>query len=141
MSCSGCGRNWIIVNKKYNLCNLCNTNRLHPEKTSKEFRYQKQQQQQKKRNEREPTGELKMFQSLWSIRPHICSGCGERLNYFSVGWFSHCIRKSRGEEFRLVSEIIFIECRKCHDIQDNGLWSERIKLNNFHDKMKVIKKL
>lgn len=135
--CSNCGKPYKIINKKFNLCQLCNNKRLHPNQVKKIYQFKRTQL---KPSVREPTGELELFRKIWRDRPHICTGCGNPLHFFHVNFFSHCIAKSLGEEFRMPEEIIFLECNDCHTIQDKGTLEQRHKLKNFDAKMKVIKK-
>jgi len=65
------------------------------------------------------TGEANLFKQIWSERPHICENCKGDLGHEAKAWFfSHRVRKSRGEKYRLDPENIDLHCLKCHELWD-----------------------
>lgn len=123
MSCLGCNRNYIIVNKKYGLCQVCNHIRLHPEKSNKDNRdtfTQKKyypikrtaivstKQTKEKRKELLKLDEATYF-IVFSSKPHKCEECGKPLpssfkdkngNINAIFQYSHILTKSAFPEFR-----------------------------------------
>jgi len=88
---------------------------------------------------KKPTGERAVHQSIWEKRPHICTGCNQRLNTPHAMFFSHIIPKKKRNDLRLVEENYLLECMQCHHIWDNGTIKQKMELNNFDEKLAYIK--
>ncbi len=54
------------------------------------------------------TGELEIFQEIWSERPHICQVSGDPIPYFDINCFSHVVMKSLSKKLRLDKENIWL---------------------------------
>lgn len=139
--CKNCGKQKLIVNKKYGLCIECNYFRIHgetpiqaaikrekeQEKEKNRIKWQKQKEAPKKK--RKATGELKMFKEIWEERSHFCQNkmCGRYLgeNLMPI-FFSH--RKSKGAypALRLCKDNIDLLCAECHQKWETGKRSEII---------------
>lgn len=123
MSCLGCNRNYIIVNKKYGLCQVCNHIRLHPEKSNKDntdtFIQKKYYpikrtkivstpKTKQKRKDLLKLDEATYF-IVFSSKPHKCEECEKPLpsvfkdkegNINAIFQYSHILTKSAFPEFR-----------------------------------------
>lgn len=86
-----------------------------------------------------PTGEGELHVKLWLERPHICTGCDEKLYIIKPSAFSHTIRKAEDESLRLVEENFELECDTCHAIWDQGKWEDIVQQKNFKKRMEYIK--
>ena len=123
MSCNNCNRNYIIVNKKYGLCQECNHKRLHPEKSDKDntdtfvqkkyypLKRTKIVSTAKTKQKRKTMKELDFatYFAVFASKPHKCEECGKSLpsvfkdregNINAIFQFSHILTKSAFPEFR-----------------------------------------
>lgn len=99
--CSHCKKNALIVVKK-GYCQRCNKE-LKDSKKKAEGKYKAPKQYVKKK-----TGELEIFQEIWSERPHICQVSGDPIPYFDINCFSHVVMKSLSKKLRLDKENIWL---------------------------------
>lgn len=70
-----------------------------------------------------PTGEGKMFLTIWSERPHYCTNqkCKEYLGEEPLAhFFAHLKSKGAHSEARFDKKNITLLCFDCHFIYDNG---------------------
>ena len=64
---------------------------------------------------RKPTGEAKLFQEIWEIRPHECVVCGAHIEEAGPINFSHLLPKGSYRSMRLDPRNIHIKCAACHE--------------------------
>ena len=102
--CRKCGKNRIIVNKHFYLCEQCNNIRLESKKDTK------------------CTGELEIFEEIWKEREHLCVNCGRYLGEeLNICFFSHIKPKSIYPELRLNKDNIELNCFDCHFEHEFGI--------------------
>lgn len=119
--CKECGRECLIVNKKYSLCNSCNRKRLGRKDNVSHIKTKFLKSSSIKRKAKKPTGERELFIEIWEERPHYCEHCGvflgdEPLLHF----FAHEKSKGSHPELRLVKTNIHLWCHTCHYLHDFG---------------------
>lgn len=108
--CNGCSKYCFIVNKTYNLCSSCNSERLHGKNKDKRT---------KMRFTRKKTGEAELFAKIWEERSHYCENCGAFLgDEARVHFFSHIKSKASHPELRLDPSNIELLCMACHHARD-----------------------
>ena len=124
MTCSNCGKNYNIVNKKYGLCQLCNHSRLHPENTQLDEhrgRIFKKEYKPLKRTKIKSTSKTKdkrkeilekdkaTYFIVFSTKKHQCEECRKSLpNKFvdnngdinAIWQYSHILSKGSHPEYR-----------------------------------------
>lgn len=116
--CKNCAKQYVIVNKKYYLCQNCNYKRLHKGKTEYEVSIEK-----KKLNpiiKVQATGESELFKEIWKERPNICVHCKRVLHKFNIWYFAHIKPKSTHPKLRLDKNNIRILCVDCHFSETNN---------------------
>ncbi len=65
---------------------------------------------------RKPTGEAKVFGSIWEQREHVCEVCKVYIHEATAGNFSHLLNKGTYPEFRLDPRNVVLKCSSCHDL-------------------------
>jgi len=96
-SFKGCEKERIIVNRTRKLCQYCNAKRLA-----------------KGKPEKQPTGELALFQEIWNEREHKSQIDGTPLKDFKVVYFSHILSKGAYGGFRLLKQNIVLKTLQQH---------------------------
>lgn len=72
---------------------------------------------------RKPTGELEVFKSIWSERPHFSQVSGKFLgDDLNVSFFSHILPKSHYKRFRLNKQNIVLKTEEEHFKWENQSW-------------------
>lgn len=67
-------------------------------------------------NKEQHEKDLQFYQSIWSVRRHVCFNCNKGLGYEpNLLYFHHIIRKSSHPEFRYDEENIVLLCGECHN--------------------------
>jgi hypothetical protein len=79
---------------------------------------------------RKPTGERKVFDSIWGKRPHRSFLSGADINWvegtdFYVNVFAHVLAKGKYPKFRLLEENILLLTVEEHRLLDTGTEEER----------------
>ena len=129
-------KRWIVIKKPY-LCKVHNNIRKRGGKPV----IKKVVKSSIKYKKKKPTGEWKMFEEIWKVRDHICTGCDKQLNDQMIPhYFSHILKKGTYPSLRLDPDNIMIECVDCHQIQDYGTIDQRKTLLNFDKKLEYILK-
>jgi len=113
-TCKSCGRDRLIVNSHFCLCDFCNKKRLSDKRAEKLL----SKTPSKKPYKRKPTGELKMFKEIWAERPHKCFITGKNL-VFDVRCFAHILPKSTHPRWRLEKSNIVLLHPSIHSIFDH----------------------
>lgn len=158
MSCNNCNRNYIIVNKKYGLCQECNHKRLHPEKSDKgnkgtfiqkkhyPLKRTKIVSTAKTKQKRKTMKELDFatYFAVFASKPHKCEECGKPLpsifkdkegNINAIFQYSHILTKSAHSEYRHCSWNFQRLCLSCHQIYEFG---NRKKMKTYLTSKQVV---
>ena len=162
MSCSGCGKNYIIVNKKYGLCQVCNHNRLHPvsdtlarpESTISKKRYYPLKRTKIKSTAytKEKRKELlKLDEAVYFIvfnqKECKCEECGKKLpttfkdkdgNINAIWQYSHILSKGAFCEHRHNPDNFNKLCFDCHQQWEFG---DKSKMKIYEHNQLIIQKL
>ena len=148
MSCSKCGNNYNIVNKKYNLCQPCNHKRLHPEEDTRKgysppFTQTIIQKEYKpiKRSKIVSTGRAKMKRKeilekdkityfiVFNSKSNFCEECDSLLpdkfldkngNINAIYQYSHILSKGSHPEHRHNPKNFNRFCFDCHQKWEFG---------------------
>lgn len=86
--------------------------------------------EKKKPIKRKPTGELKLFEDIWSRRPHRSQFSLTPIDNFDVRCFAHVLPKSMYKQLRLEQRNIKLLTPDEHDMQTNiarSDWSKEFK--------------
>lgn len=121
--CKGCGKDKLLKNKTFSLCDDCNQLRLHgKDRFTRRIEKIKSRQVKvklKKIKPRKTTGEAKLFKEIWFEREHICHNCGIFLgNEMKTFFFMHIKAKGAHPGLRLTKENISLACYDCHTAYD-----------------------
>ena len=123
--CSECGEDKIIVKPSKKLCYKCNEVRLDQTRVAKP----KTSIKAKKK----PSGELVLFQSIWSTRSQVSYLSGKDLsstpNYLWLNMFAHVLSKSQSKypKFKLYAKNIILLSPDEHYLLDFGTEDQRLK--------------
>jgi len=159
--CKKCDRKTPIVNRKYQLCQQCNWERLHPVEGSYSSNRKKQQVKllrslqanlkpiksrtrlsQMSTKQRQVARDLAdVYKEISIMRIKVCTGCGteHRLSH------SHLIPRSRRKDLEASHANITYHClsmgdtKGCHDIWEHGSIDDKKMLNDFEKSMQYIK--
>lgn len=116
--CRGCGKNRLIVNKTFVLCDDCNQLRLHgKDRFTRKVENIKSQQENRKSNK--VTGEARLFKEIWEEREHVCHNCKIQLgDEMKTYFFMHKKSKGAYPSLRLEKANIELACYDCHTAYD-----------------------
>lgn len=158
MSCSGCGLNKPIQNKKYNLCSDCVFKKSHNgqsrqevysersvNKPQKVYVFKRSLKPIKQQTAKEAVVKKRLSDVKKEIEEeaiqndeYYCKGCGvshmglDKSHLLSIGQYKH---------LELIRRNIQLLCRKCHIIWEGRNLAEMIQLHCFFDNMLIIKDL
>lgn len=122
---------------------LCGTHGREARKQSKPQKIYRIPTQSKKKS-KATAAKIAAYKKMDDSMPHVCSGCGSQSHPLS---HSHIIPVSQHPEFEATPENIVYDClsigdyKGCHDIWEHGSEEERKCLNNYNERISVIKKL
>lgn len=126
-NCNECKKDKLIVNKKFNLCLICNQKRLNKLKGNT------LKPKSKLKTKRKSTGEKELFCEIWNERMHLCSNCGVNLGKDAKTFhFAHIKPKSTYPQLRLEKSNIKLLCYDCHyayDFKTKEAYESRSKKN------------
>jgi 5-methylcytosine-specific restriction endonuclease McrA len=74
-------------------------------------------------------------------RSPICSGCGVSRHNISKLDASHIITRGSRPDLITHPDNLVLDCRKCHQKWDSKIISLQLELNNFIERLRVIKRL
>jgi 5-methylcytosine-specific restriction endonuclease McrA len=77
------------------------------------------------------------YKAMDATTPQHCSGCGSP----HMLTHSHIIPVGQYPEFEAVLENIVYDCVRCHDIWEHGTFEQCQQLANYHERIRIIKKL
>ena len=162
MNCSKCGNSYV-VNKKYQLCDNCNTIRLHGKDKLQILQERKvvvignsnklKKGVAKAREEAKEKRHLQLskdkitYKEVFEDKDNICEECGELLpdefedengNINAIYQYSHILSKKAFGQFRNNRLNFNKLCRKHHDQWEFG---DKQKMNIYKENQKVIQKL
>lgn len=122
--CNGCNKGNPIANNHFQLCHLCNRNRLKEGKQAKQATTPCRARKVLRKRYK-PTGELTVFLKIWKERPHYCINCKAYLSDPpKAHYFSHNRAKSLDSKNRLNPEGISLLCFSCHFAKDHGTMAQ-----------------
>jgi len=125
--CISCNTEQYIFSRK--MCKVCASKNPKPKSNLRE---------PVKKVLFKPSGELLLFQTIWSVRKHECAVCGENLKDFDIWNYSHILSKAAFPRFRLYDKNIVLKCRKHHqewetkansDLAKDPMWLSIIQLH------------
>lgn len=164
MPCTKCKKNYIIVNKKYGLCNSCNYERLnnktiiqnrkerHQEslKNKKPIQYteiqikplNKSKIKQQTIREKQIKTKLSLLKKEIELdailnNEYYCKGCGTSKDGLDK---SHILSVGKYKHLELVKDNIQLLCRSCHLAWESNNIDKMMKLNCFEDNLLIIKR-
>lgn len=113
--CKTCGR--MVKIRSKGLCPACRSNELPP-KQSKPIKVKIK-----------PTGELELFESIWTTRERICFVTWVPIAKFDISCFAHVLRKSQNgwPLFKLNPKNIILVTPEVHYLLDFGTEAQREK--------------
>jgi hypothetical protein len=149
--CKECGNKRSIVNKKYWMCEMCNTERRQKNREVKNLTYpdkpKKSQQLQpfSKKEEKNVAEMHEVYNQIDEERERVCSGCGQS----SMLSHAHLISQ-RNKKYQADKDNIVFDCMErevpdqfgnlgCHARWESKQWDKIITLNNYEYRLNYIK--
>lgn len=157
MSCSGCGLNKHIQNKKHNLCSDCVFSKNHNGKSKQEVYAERSSQRPKKiyvfkksskpiKQQKESEAEIKQLLSALKHDIEIealqnnmyyCWGCGNTEQALDK---SHILSVKHRKDLELDKANINLYCRSCHNSWESWSIVRMVQLLTFEKDLEYIQK-
>lgn len=116
--CKNCEKETYIFSK--GLCRACSIRNVKKKSISKIPNAIPKRSKAISVGKKKPSGELSLFNEIWSERSHACQICSKPLYTFDVWNFAHVLSKGSFGRFRLLKENIVLMCREHHTQYDCG---------------------